>query len=820
MAARASGECGGAERDGGEAYAVCYHPATSYEKELVKQVLVEAKARVVECQRGEDVVLTWAKSADVDWPEVLEGRGAATAYYLRTGITRKAELARLSERRHAAALRELVPPTLVIESQQNDDDAAAMEEFDAVVCQGGVWVLKPSEGNRGRGLLIFDASKPEECECARGAVLQKPEVTYVLQRYIENPLLNDGRKFHIRLHVLCVGDICVYVHQNAVVLLSSRAYSNNLSDRAAHITNHCVQDAIKPERGDVTANIEMDLLQACGHMWRETKAARSAFPSGPEQLHAWLFDALCSAAASVVETALAGPPLGFFPMAGSSELFGMDFMVVQRHDKSDFSEAPFELRLLEVNSDPSMAVFGKQQFLLAQCKTLLRDTARLVIYEAARHVNHSAALAAIASIEPLYPNSGFRNVLTKQRSNSLQRLRALKRLMGGLHAARERVSGPAIEETDISHMHCEQREASVATQLHSRRSHAMVRCASPGGDEVANYLRSGTWHVVDADSTVTRERAPAPDRGSLLYGIPRNEVDWTAVLNGTNLCGVLFRGDVLFSPATLNNATATISQNDWQHRYSLPALPANALLHSDDKHTGIWRLIRPATERTPSHEDVPRNINVLKKRLKNLALCAESTSPCEVDVKQNVRGGLETQILRSLEVQMVDFVGIPRVICLVLAVGRPLQSFCHEVVQIEQPPEGCKDEQLWKDTVCTDILFQQRLANTFACALSHASMDSRPTNSRLLALENTFELMWCVCLARLYLLATQLELCMLMDHKYNHNTICRMVAQPRSAEVQQATKEPWIILRFEPLAARAHALPKGAASAAVEIALR
>jgi hypothetical protein len=54
-------------------------------------------------------------------------------------------------------------------------------------------------------------------------------------------MLIDGRKFHIRAFVLVLGRTRVYVHKSAVLLFSSRPYSDNLDDAAAHLTNHSLQ---------------------------------------------------------------------------------------------------------------------------------------------------------------------------------------------------------------------------------------------------------------------------------------------------------------------------------------------------------------------------------------------------------------------------------------------------------------------------------------------------------------------------------------------------------------------------------------------------
>jgi hypothetical protein len=56
--------------------------------------------------------------------------------------------------------------------------------------------------------------------------------TWVIQKYIENPLLIGGRKFDIRAYVLVTPDNKVYLYNDAYVRTSGTAYNiNDLSDR-------------------------------------------------------------------------------------------------------------------------------------------------------------------------------------------------------------------------------------------------------------------------------------------------------------------------------------------------------------------------------------------------------------------------------------------------------------------------------------------------------------------------------------------------------------------------------------------------------------
>lgn len=61
---------------------------------------------------------------------------------------------------------------------------------------------------------------------------------WVLQRYLERPLLVNGYKFHLRVYILCVGALKVYCFDQILMLLAAHPYdAEDLSDVHKHLTN-------------------------------------------------------------------------------------------------------------------------------------------------------------------------------------------------------------------------------------------------------------------------------------------------------------------------------------------------------------------------------------------------------------------------------------------------------------------------------------------------------------------------------------------------------------------------------------------------------
>ena len=60
------------------------------------------------------------------------------------------------------------------------------------------------------------------------------------QKYIEDPLLFDGRKFDIRCYGMITARGDCYVYQRGYLRLSGETFSLDSTDPGAHLTNNAV----------------------------------------------------------------------------------------------------------------------------------------------------------------------------------------------------------------------------------------------------------------------------------------------------------------------------------------------------------------------------------------------------------------------------------------------------------------------------------------------------------------------------------------------------------------------------------------------------
>jgi hypothetical protein len=121
------------------------------------------------------------------------------------------------------------------------DDINIFAESFMADAEEGIWILKPSEfSNRGNGIKIA-GSKEQSV-----SYLRLNPGSWVVQKYIINPLLLEGRKFDIRSYgLICSVDgvsFKSYFYPTVYVRTASETFSlSNIDNRFAHLNNDAVQ---------------------------------------------------------------------------------------------------------------------------------------------------------------------------------------------------------------------------------------------------------------------------------------------------------------------------------------------------------------------------------------------------------------------------------------------------------------------------------------------------------------------------------------------------------------------------------------------------
>lgn len=137
-----------------------------------------------------------------------------------------------------------------------------------------IWVLKPNDFNRGWGVNLFNSIdqlkkliedyttgvelqldvKPEKDLENAGNLPEQPVKSlvanpviksnvFVIQKYIEKPMLINERKFDIRMWVLITHDHRCFCFKEGYIRMSSHEYNvdqQNLENLAIHLTNNAI----------------------------------------------------------------------------------------------------------------------------------------------------------------------------------------------------------------------------------------------------------------------------------------------------------------------------------------------------------------------------------------------------------------------------------------------------------------------------------------------------------------------------------------------------------------------------------------------------
>jgi hypothetical protein len=133
-----------------------------------------------------------------------------------------------------------VPETYVFEVKAASYKQA-LEKFTKVCSDkpsNSIWIIKPSSFNRGRGIEMFDSLEKFQDLCLK----YEESPNFLVQKYIEKPLLFNSRKFDIRMWVLITHENHVLVFPEGYIRTSSESFSaSQLDNKFIHLTNNAIQ---------------------------------------------------------------------------------------------------------------------------------------------------------------------------------------------------------------------------------------------------------------------------------------------------------------------------------------------------------------------------------------------------------------------------------------------------------------------------------------------------------------------------------------------------------------------------------------------------
>ena len=190
-----------------------------------------------------------------------------------------------------------------------------------------IWIAKPAGLSRGRGIQVFSHLEEIE-EYTRGK-----DHNWIVQKYIENPLIVNNRKFDLRIWVLVtdLNPLTIWFWNKPYCRFPAADYNTeNLNDRFIHLTNNSVAKYAKEV-----------LTVGDGNMWfieqlQEYLIKTTGRDIWEEELKQKWKDIVIYSLQSVQDC--------LDTRRGSMELLGYDIMIDENYNAW----------LIEVNSSPTM----------------------------------------------------------------------------------------------------------------------------------------------------------------------------------------------------------------------------------------------------------------------------------------------------------------------------------------------------------------------------------------------------------------------------------------------------------------------------------
>ncbi|XP_012541094.2 tubulin glycylase 3A isoform X2 [Monomorium pharaonis] len=219
-----------------------------------------------------------------------------------------------------------------------------------------MWILKPGNKSRGRGIVLMN--KLEDV-VAKINPTGKPDTRYVVQKYIERPLLIYNTKFDIRqwFIVTCAQPLTLWIYRESYLRFCSQKFTLDDFHESIHLCNHAIQCKYD-NCGDRDSALPTD------NMWDATTFKEFLRSQGHS--NAW-DDLIYPGMKQGLVGSLLANQEAMDRRKNSFELYGADFMVMD-----DFS-----VWLIEINSHPDMSYSTSVTTRL--CRQVMEDTIKVVI---------------------------------------------------------------------------------------------------------------------------------------------------------------------------------------------------------------------------------------------------------------------------------------------------------------------------------------------------------------------------------------------------------------------------------------------------------
>ena len=118
------------------------------------------------------------------------------------------------------------------------------------------WILKNTKSGRGIGTLLVTTDELLLLETNKRFIneisnFKNKKTSYIIQKYLENPVIYDNKKYDIRVHILLLTKLDkniinykFYLYKEIIARLTTKNFNLYDKDKKSHLTNMAVQNEL------------------------------------------------------------------------------------------------------------------------------------------------------------------------------------------------------------------------------------------------------------------------------------------------------------------------------------------------------------------------------------------------------------------------------------------------------------------------------------------------------------------------------------------------------------------------------------------------